>query len=260
MGKAEPDSEVLVSRDGAIARVTLNRPDALNALTRDVFQTLQRTFAALAEDTTARVVIVAGAGGNFCAGADMSLFLSGEGADDSLAMMLQVKRLVEAIRAMPQPLVCKLEGVAYGGGANLALACDIVAAAEDARICEAFSNIGLNLDFGGTYALPRLVGLNRARALALLGDEIDGRAAAAMGLVHTAVATDALEATVMALAGRLAKKSPAALTAIKRGLERSFDMDLAEALDWEAQRQAELLQTPEIKAAAQRFLESRGKA
>lgn len=262
MSNPTPDgaeSHVLVARDRAIARITLNRPDTLNALTNPMFQAIQRAFTELADDTLTRVVILQGAGENFCAGADMSLLLNGNGQDESYAMMRQVSLVVETMRAIPQPLICKLEGVAYGGGLNIALNCDIVVATENARLCEAFSNIGLNLDCGGTYALPRLVGLSRARALALLGEEIDGRTAAEMGLIYAATAPHALEAETEALASRLAKKSPGALSAIKHGLDRSLAMDLSESLEWEATRQAELLQTPELKTAALRFLESRGK-
>jgi enoyl-CoA hydratase/carnithine racemase len=257
--RTDPTRFVLVAERDAVCRVTLNRPETLNALTEPMIDELQAVFEALTSDTETHVVVLEGAGGNFCAGADMSLFLELATQDEAYLLLQRIKRLIETMRAAPQPIICKLEGVAYGGGANLALACDLVIAAESARICQVFSALGLNLDFGGTYVLPRLVGLSRARALALLGEQIDGRAAAEMGMIYRAVPPGSLEYEVTTLATALRKKSPQALTSIKHGLDQSFDMTLSEALEWEATRQAAHLQSPELKAAAQSFIESRRK-
>lgn len=250
---------VLISCEQDVTRVTLNRPEALNALNQPMIQQLYEAFAALTDDAATRVVILEGAGGSFCAGADLTLLGALPTEEESYALLQSIKRLVEMMRAIPPPLICKLEGVAYGGGANLALACDLVVAAETARICEVFSAIGLNLDVGGTFTLPRLIGLSQARALALLGNEISGRAAAELGLVYKATPAASLEDEVMALARALAQKSAQALTAIKHGLDSSFEMSLSEALEWEARQQSVLLGRPEIKAAAERFIQSRAK-
>jgi 2-(1,2-epoxy-1,2-dihydrophenyl)acetyl-CoA isomerase len=158
---------------------------------------------------------------------------------------------------MPQPVVTQLKGVAVGGGANLALTGDFVIAAENARFCEIFVNIGLIMDYGGTYLLPRLVGLAKARELAMLGNEIDGKTAAAMGLVYKSVPEVDIETEVASLTTTLAQKSPFALRLIKEGLEKSLDMSLKETLDWEAAHQSIALQTPQHKEIVQFFLDSK---
>jgi 2-(1,2-epoxy-1,2-dihydrophenyl)acetyl-CoA isomerase len=150
-----------------------------------------------------------------------------------------------------------LKGVAVGGGANLALAGDFVIAADDARFCEIFVNIGLIMDYGGTYFLPRLVGLAKARELAMLGNEIDGKTAAAIGLVYKSVPEEEIDKEAAALAATLAQKPPLTLRLIKEGLEKSFDMSLKEVLDWEAAHQSITLQTPEHKEIVKLFLDSK---
>jgi 2-(1,2-epoxy-1,2-dihydrophenyl)acetyl-CoA isomerase len=149
--------------------------------------------------------------------------------------------------------------VAVGGGANLALAADFVIAAENARFCEIFINIGAVMDYGGHYFLPRLVGLVKARELAMLGEEIDGQTAASIGLIYKSVPEDALEAQVAALAATLAQKPPLALRLIKEGLEKSFDMSIDEILDLEAAHQAIALQTPEHKEIVEMFMAMKNK-
>jgi 2-(1,2-epoxy-1,2-dihydrophenyl)acetyl-CoA isomerase len=150
-----------------------------------------------------------------------------------------------------------LKGVAVGGGANLALASDFVIASENARFCEIFINIGAIMDYGGHYFLPRLVGLARARELAMLGDEIDGKTAASIGLIYKAVPEEELEKEVETLAATLAQKPPLALRLIKEGLENSFDMSLPQMLDWEAAHQSIALQTPQHKEIVELFLGSK---
>ena len=248
---------VLVKQEQHICRVTLNRPHVLNALTDALILELQQVFDVLRSDTVTRVVIVEGAGGNFSSGADLAFLSADVPTVETFHLLQHAKHLIETMRAIPQPLVCKVEGVAYGAGANLALACDFVISADTARFCEVFVNIGAGLDCGGTYFLPRLVGLNKARELALLGNEIDGQAAAHLNLIYRSVPQVELESAVMALATTLAHKSLLALSAIKYGLDTSFDMSLSEVLEWEASQQTMLLQSQEHKAAVQHFLESR---
>jgi 2-(1,2-epoxy-1,2-dihydrophenyl)acetyl-CoA isomerase len=171
--------------------------------------------------------------------------------------MKGVGKIVRTLREMPQPVIAMLKGVAVGGGANLALAGDFVIAADNARFCEIFVNIGLILDYGGTYFLPRLVGHTKARELAMLGNEIDGKTAAAIGLVYKSLPEDEIEKEVAALATTLAQKPPLALRLIKEGLEKSFDMSLKQVLDWEAAHQSIALQTPEHKEIVKLFLASK---
>ena len=255
MTQSEP--LVLVKQEQRICRVTLNRPRVLNALNDALILELQQVFDALRSDTVTRVVIVEGAGGNFSSGADMAFLSADAPPIETFRLLQHVKHLLETMRDIPQPLVCKVEGVAYGAGANLALACDFVISADTARFCEVFVNIGAGLDCGGTYFLPRLVGLSKARELALLGDEIDGQTAALLSLIYRSVPQAELESTVTTLATTLAHKSLLALSAIKHGLDKSFEMSLSEVLEWEASQQTVLLQSQEHKAAVQHFLASR---
>jgi enoyl-CoA hydratase/2-(1,2-epoxy-1,2-dihydrophenyl)acetyl-CoA isomerase len=248
---------ILVQKQDKIATLTLNRPEVMNAMSKDMIVGLWDAVKDLAADESVHVVVLKGAGDHFCSGADINLFSEGIPADEWLVAMKGVGKIVRTLREMPQPVIAMLKGVAVGGGANLALAADFVVAAETARFCEVFVNIGLIMDYGGHYFLPRLVGLTRARELAMLGDEIDGRAAASIGLVYKAVPETQLEQEVENLANTLAQKPPLALRLIKEGLENSFDMSLTQVLDWEAAHQSIALQTPEHKEIVKLFLESK---
>lgn len=163
------------------------------------------------------------------------------------------------MRELPQPIICKVRGVAYGVGANLALAGDFAICSHSARFCETFVNIGVIMDGGGTYFLPRLVGPAKAREIALLGEEIDGKTAASMGLIHKSFSDDDLDREVNALAHKLSEKSFPAVALIKEGLEGSLGMSLQQILEWEASHQSVMLQTSEHKEAVRLFLESRKK-
>jgi enoyl-CoA hydratase/carnithine racemase len=245
---------VLVERKKTMATLTLNRPKVMNAMSRDLIVSLWDAVRDLAADESVHVVVLKGAGDHFCSGADINLFSESIPADEWLVAMKGVGRIVRTLREMPQPVITMLKGVAVGGGANLALASDFVVAADNARFCEIFVNIGLILDYGGHYFLPRLVGLARARELAMLGNEIDGQTAADIGLVYKSVPEDQLENEVETLAATLAQKSPLALRLIKEGLERSFDMSLPQVLDWEAAHQSIALQTRAHKEIVEFFL------
>jgi enoyl-CoA hydratase/2-(1,2-epoxy-1,2-dihydrophenyl)acetyl-CoA isomerase len=248
---------ILVQKQDKIATLTLNRPEVMNAMSKDMIVGLWDAVKDLAADQSVHVVVLKGAGDHFCSGADINLFSESIPADEWLVAMKGVGKIVRTLREMPQPVIAMLKGVAVGGGANLALAADFVVAAETARFCEVFVNIGLIMDYGGHYFLPRLVGLTRARELAMLGDEIDGRAAASIGLVYKAVPETQLEQEVENLANTLAQKPPLALRLIKEGLENSFDMSLKQVLDWEAAHQSIALQTPQHKEIVKLFLESK---
>jgi enoyl-CoA hydratase/carnithine racemase len=252
-----PTQPVLVQKKDKIATLTLNRPEVMNAMSKDMIGGLRDAVIDLAADESVNVVVLKGAGDHFCSGADFSLFSESIPPDEWLVAMKGVGKIVRTLREMPQPVIVMLKGVAVGGGANLALAGDFVIAADNARFCEIFVNIGLILDYGGTYFLPRLVGHTKARELAMLGNEIDGKTAAAIGLVYKSVPEDEIEKEVAALATTLAQKPPLALRLIKEGLEKSFDMSLKQVLDWEAAHQSIALQTPEHKEIVKLFLASK---
>ena len=251
---------LLIEKKDQVASIILNRPKVMNAMSKEMIQGLHDAVREIASDDDIRVLVLKGAGDHFCSGADLNLFAANKPSHEWISAMKGVGYIVKTIREMPQPVVTMLKGVAVGGGANLALAGDFVIAAENARFCEIFINIGAVMDYGGHYFLPRLVGLAKARELAMLGDEIDGNTAASIGLVHKAVPEQELEREVEVLAATLAQKPPLALRMIKEGLEKSFDLSLKEMLDWEAAHQSIALQTPEHKEIIKMFLEAKGKS
>lgn len=250
---------IKVERDGQIVTVTLYRPEVLNALNSEMITELHDLLNGLSSDKETRVVVMEGAGGNFCSGADISLFLEETNAPEWLEGINLFSGLIRKLREIPQPVITKLRGAAVGGGANLALSGDFVIASHEARFQENFIHIGLILDGGGTYFLPRLVGLVKARELALLGDEIDGKAAASIGLIYKSVPDDELDQEVSNLARTLSQRPFVPMSLIKKGLEESLDRSLSEVLEWESAYQTIMLQTREHKDRVRSFLELRGK-
>lgn len=254
------ENEVLiVEKSDGICTLTMNRPRVLNAFDENLSPGLQAAFDQIGSEEEIRVVILTGAGRNFSSGADMKRLHKETGAPEWFKGMKRLGKLIRTMRELPQPIICKVRGAAYGVGINIALAGDFVVAAHDARFCEVFINIGVIMDGGGTYFLPRLVGLVKAREIALLGDEISGKKAASIGLIYKSVAGEKLDREVDSLAGILSEKSSSAMALIKEGLEKSFDMSLAEVMDWEAAHQSIMLQSSEHKEKVRQFLISRGK-
>lgn len=254
-----PAKPVIIRKKDSIATLVLNRPGVMNAMNKEMILGLYDAVNKIARDEAVQVVILKGSGDHFSSGADLALFSENLPPNDWLVAMKGVGQIVKTLREMPQPVITMLKGVAVGGGANLALAGDFVIAADNARFCEIFVNIGLVMDYGGTYFLPRLVGLVKARELAMLGNEIDGKTAAAIGLVYKSVPEEELDNEVTTLAETLSQKPPLALRLIKEGLEKSFDMSLKEVLDWEAAHQSIALQTPAHKEIVKLFLDLKKK-
>jgi len=232
---------VLIQKRERICTLTMNRPNRMNALNMEIIQGLQEAFDQIRTNSEIRVVVLEGAGGNFSSGADMSTLNEDIGAPEWLEGLKRFGSLIKTMRELPQPIINKLRGVAVGGGANLALAGDFVVASHNARFCEVFVNLGVILDGGGTYFLPRLVGPAKARELALLGDMIDGKTAASIGLIYKSVPEEDLDGEVDSLARTLSQKSLQAMALIKEGLEGSLDMSIEEVLEWEASHQAVML-------------------
>src|SRR5437867_547120 len=223
-----------------IARITLNRPDRLNSFTSAMHAETRDALAACKADATLRVLLLTGAGRGFCAGQDLSdrAVAPGEAPVDLGTSIEQNYRpLVLALRALPMPVVCAVNGVAAGAGANLALACDIVIATKSASFIQAFCKIGLIPDSGGTFFLPRLVGTARAMGLALLGDKLTAEQAEAWGLIWKCVDDDRLTPTVDALLEQLAHAPTSGLAAIKRLLDASADNTLEQQLALECDTQ-----------------------
>lgn len=250
--------KVIVEKKDRIGTITLNRPEVMNALDMDLILELAEAVNQVGAAEDVRVLVLRGAGDHFCSGADLNLLAADIAPEKWLQGMRRLGAIITGLRSIPQPVIAALRGVAVGGGANLALAGDFVLASEKTRFSEVFVHIGVILDGGGTYFLPRLLGLAKARELALLGDEIDGREAENIGLVYKCVAEEKLDEEVAALAAVLAQKSRTAMSLIKEGLEKSFDMTLAQAMEWEASHQAIMLQTAEHKEIVRAFLAEKG--
>jgi len=226
-----------VEVDGPIAILTLDRPEALNALTVPVKVALRESLESIAEDRAIRAVILTGAGRAFCAGQDLAERERPDAAPLEVEVRERYNPIIRALRSMGQPVIAAVNGVAAGAGASLALACDLRIAAEGARFMLAFGRIGLVPDSGASWFLPRLLGTAKAAELALLDDPVNAADALRLGLVSKVVPADELMTEARAMAQRLADGAPLAIALTKQALERSLSIDLDEALDGEAKLQ-----------------------
>jgi len=234
-----PDDTVLVELDteAGVATVTLNRPDALNALTVPMKQALLAAFRRLEREKPIRAVVLTGAGRAFCAGQDLRERLEPGAAPLGVEVRERYNPIIRAMRGLPKPIVAAINGVAAGAGASLAMASDIRIASEAASFALAFGRVGLVPDSGATWFLPRLVGAARAAELALLNDPVSATDALRLGLVGRVVPADQLAVEAKALAARLAAGAPKAMALTKRALDAAWDHDLDAALEYEAHLQ-----------------------
>ena len=242
---------------GPIARITLNRPDRLNSFTAQMHEELRDAIANLPD---ARVLVLTGAGRGFCAGQDLNdrAVASGDHPVD-LGMTVETcwNPLIRTLTSLPQPVIARVNGVAAGAGANIALACDIVVAAKSAKFIQSFSAIGLIPDSGGTWVLPRLVGQARALGLALTGEPLPAEKAAEWGLIWKAVDDDALDAEVDAIANKLASLPPLGLAAIKEMIRSTWSRTLDEELHLQRDEMRRLGFTEDYREGVAAFLEKR---
>jgi 2-(1,2-epoxy-1,2-dihydrophenyl)acetyl-CoA isomerase len=251
---------LLVERSEGVVTCTLNRPTKKNALTGEMWDGLIGLFEEVATNPDDRVLVITGAGDGFCSGADLGDTGPAEaasGVGGALAGMRRVGKTALALHDLEKPTIAAVNGVAAGAGCNLALGCDLVIASDRARFSEIFARRGLTIDFGGSWVLPRLVGMHRAKELVLLADVIDATEADRIGLVNRVVAHDDLGSTVVEIASRLANMPPLALSASKRLLNQSFTVSMAEAIDAESAAQALMSTTNDTAEAILSFLERR---
>jgi 2-(1,2-epoxy-1,2-dihydrophenyl)acetyl-CoA isomerase len=246
---------LLVDRADGIVTVTMNRPEKKNAANAVMWNELLATFREIAANPDDRVMVLTGAGGAFCSGADVSGM--GERQVHGLASMRHISDIALALYRMPQPTIAKVRGVATGAGMNMALLCDLIVASDNARFSEIFARRGLTIDFGGSWALPRRVGLHRAKELTLLTDIIDAAEADRIGLVNRVVPDDQLDAFVDDWARRLAAGPPIALAQSKRLLNNAIGITLEQALDEEGAAQTINFATKDTAEAVAAFLEKR---
>jgi len=257
---------MIVSRDRGLVTVTFNRPEKKNAINRQSWDELEAVLVEVARRSSDRALLLTGAGGNFSSGADLS------GADEAVAErkngplttpvpivseMRDVGDIMLRLHRLPKPTMAKIDGVAVGVGLGLALGCDLVVASDRARLIEIFPRRGLALDGGNSWLLPRLVGLQKAKELAFLGDEVSGTDAAAMGLVNRAVPADQLDEVAEAWARRLAEGPTIALSLSKRMLNNSFDLSFEQALEDEARAQHISFTTNDMTEAMKAYIQRR---
>lgn len=251
---------IQVAEADGIVTITLNRPDKLNAFIGHMRRDLAEALEHAGSDRSVRVVIVTGAGRAFCAGGDvafMAELMQRRDAEEFSRILGAGRRVILAIRQMTKPVIASINGPASGAGCNLALACDLRIAANNATFSQSFAKVGLHPDWGGTYFLPRLVTPNKACELFFLGDSIDANEAARLGIVNQVVAPEELENATMQLAQRLRAAPPIALAAAKHAVYLSQAAELEEMLRFETEAQLRCFESDDGHEGVQAFLEKR---
>ncbi len=249
----------LIAEDrGPLRWLTIDRPDRKNAIPFDGWSELSAAFEAF-EGSGQRVLVVTGAGGEFCAGADLdpSRIDTMQSVEDRHARMKVVGNAALMLHRLTKPTVAAVDGVAVGAGLNLALGCDVVVATDRARLAEIFVRRGLTIDFGGSWLLPRIVGLQRAKEMALSGRMVHAEEALRIGLVNEVVPVDSLDDRVTEIATGFLAGAPVAQMFAKQTLNSAFQVSLADALAWEAEAQSIALGTEDAAEGLQAFLEKR---
>ncbi|WP_030255490.1 enoyl-CoA hydratase/isomerase family protein [Streptomyces violens] len=251
---SDDEPVLLTDRAGGVLTLTLNRPRRKNAINDELWNALGEALTAAGNDPDVRAVVLAGAGGAFCAGAD----LAGRRAEaHPLSRMHRINEIALRLHELPVPTVAQVDGVAVGAGWNLALGCDFVVATPQSRFSQIFARRGLSLDFGGSWLLPKLVGLQQAKRLALLAEMIEADEAHRLGLVTWLVEPDELDKFVTDLGERLAAGPPVALAQNKALLNEGADRTMRDALASEARAQTVNFATADAPAAIAAFNEKR---
>jgi 2-(1,2-epoxy-1,2-dihydrophenyl)acetyl-CoA isomerase len=252
-------SPILVSQDAGVLTITLNRPDKLNAFNPEMHQLLRKALEQALDQAAIRAVLLTGAGRAFCAGQDLSERNVADDAPIDLSVSLgsNYNPLVRRLRALPKPVVCAVNGVAAGAGANIALACDLVLAARSASFVQSFSRLGLVPDSGGTYFLPRLVGGARALGLALLGEKLSAEQAERWGLIWKAIDDEKLMSEAATLARALAIGPTRGYGLVKKALNASWGNSLDAQLDQERDLQREAGMSEDYREGVSAFLQKR---
>jgi 2-(1,2-epoxy-1,2-dihydrophenyl)acetyl-CoA isomerase len=248
---------ITVERNAGIVTVTFNRPARKNAVNATMWDELHTTFIAIGRNPADRCVVLTGAGGDFCSGADLSGSSVAGSGRHQLSFMRDVRDVILALYQLPQPTIAKVRGVAVGVGMSFAMACDLVVASDTARFSEIFARRGLSLDGGASWLLPRRIGLHRAKELALFADIVSAAEAAEYGLVNRVVADAEVDAFVDGWAARLAAGPPIALAQTKRLLNNSMAVTLEQALEDEGAAQTVNFGTKDTAEAMSAFLEKR---
>lgn len=250
-------SSVLFQLDNNVAIITLNRPDKLNAFNREMALLLQQQLDECANLQEVRSVYITGTGKGFSAGQDLAEIVATEGPSMQQVLSEHYNPIVDRIRKLQKPVVAAVNGVAAGAGANIALCCDIVVAAQSASFIQAFSKIGLIPDSGGTYFLPRLIGWQKASALAMLGDKVSAEEAERMGMIYKVIPNEQFAETSLQIATRLSQMPTRGLALTKQALHASFTSSYDQQLATEDTLQQEAATTDDYKEGVNAFLEKR---
>ncbi len=247
---------LLYRLDNGVATITLNRPDVYNALNDEITFELQDAFKAVAKDESVRVVVLTGEGKAFCSGQDLK---ASQGQKRSFLDSLHKRYnpIIRAMRNLPKPVICRLNGVAAGAGCSIALACDLIVASEDATLIEVFINIGLVPDSGSSWFLPRLVGTAKAFELASMGTKVKAKDAEAIGLITKAVPADQLDKAVADYTSYYSQAPTKAIGLIKKMLNKASNASLDEMLDYEAYCQEIAGNSEDYQEGVKAFLEKR---
>lgn len=254
------DSSILLDINQGVALLTLNRPDRLNSFNAQMHDEMATAIRQIKKDNSVRALVITGAGRGFCAGQDLSdrnVAPGSEVPDLGESIEQRYNPLLRSLRELPMPVICAVNGVAAGAGANIALACDIVLAGQSASFIQAFCKIGLIPDSGGTWSLPHLVGMARAKGLALLGDKLSAEQAEQWGLIWRCVADEQLLPAAMAMAEHLATQPTRGLALIKRALHASTTQSFDAQLDLERDLQRLAGRTEDYREGVSAFMEKR---
>jgi 2-(1,2-epoxy-1,2-dihydrophenyl)acetyl-CoA isomerase len=250
-------STILFTKENGVGRITLNRPEKYNSFNREMALAMQEALDDCERDETVRCIYVTGAGKAFCAGQDLAEAMDPQGPELEAIVREHYNPIIQRLRKIEKPIVAAVNGVAAGAGANIALACDIVLAAKSASFIQAFSKIALIPDSAGTYFLPRLVGMQRASALTMLGDKVMADDAVSMGMVYKSYADEVFEQETMHTALTLAQMPTKGIGLTKRLLNESYNNNLEQQLDRERVLQVEAGSSEDFQEGVNAFLEKR---
>jgi 2-(1,2-epoxy-1,2-dihydrophenyl)acetyl-CoA isomerase len=251
-------NSLLYTNTDSVCTITLNRPDVYNAFNEELSAEMIDALKKTAKDESIRVVIITGAGKAFCSGQDLQDVKSLTGNRSlSDSVLRRYNPMILGVREMPKPVICRLNGVAAGAGASLAMACDIIVSAESAVLVQAFANIGLVLDSGSSFFLPNLIGYHKAFEFCTLGSKVTAAEAHRLGIINKLVPLEELDAAVKDFADRYAAAAPRSMTLIKKMLNKSLSSNLRDMLQYEAYSQEIAGMSDDYKEGVAAFLEKR---
>jgi 2-(1,2-epoxy-1,2-dihydrophenyl)acetyl-CoA isomerase len=248
---------ILMERQDGVMRILLNRPEKFNAFNREMALALQSALDQCASDDTIRCVVLTGSGKAFCAGQDLGEVTGENPVSFDLILQEHYNPIITRIRTLRKPVLAAVNGVAAGAGANIALCCDLVVAHEGASFIQAFSKIGLIPDSGGTFFLPRLIGMQRATALMMLGEKVTATDAENMGMIFRSISADSYEVEIAKLSKQLASMPTEGLALTKQALNQSLHNNLIDQLQFEDKLQQKAASTEDYREGVNAFLEKR---